>query len=44
MEGESGITRSIIDELHSWDLQGDQREDESGVTRSILEELRSSDI
>ena len=44
MEGESGITRSIIDELHSWDLQGDQRENESGVTRSILEELHSSDI
>ena len=22
MEGESGITRSIIDELHSWDIQG----------------------
>ena len=35
MELESGVTRSIIDELHSWDLEGDQTEDESGVTRSI---------
>ena len=32
MEGESGVTRSIIDELHSWDIQGDQKEGESGVT------------
>ena len=24
MEGESCLTRSIIDELHSWDIQGDQ--------------------
>ena len=24
MEGESNLTRSIIDELHSWDIQGDQ--------------------
>ena len=32
MVGESGVTRSMIDELHSWDIQGDQMEDESGVT------------
>ena len=32
MEGESGVTRSVIDELHSSDFQGDQTEDESGVT------------
>ena len=32
MEGESGVTQSIIDEAHSWDIQGDQREGESGVT------------
>ena len=44
MEGESGVTRSIIDELHSWDIQRDQREGESGVTLSIIEELHSSDI
>ena len=39
MEGEGGVTRSIIDELRSWDLQGDQTEDESGVTQSIIDEL-----
>ena len=44
MEGEGGVTRSIIDELHSWDIQRDQREGESGVTLSIIEELHSSDI
>ena len=44
MAGESGVTRSIIDELHSWDIQGDQMEGESGVTRSVLDELHSSDI
>ena len=32
MEGESGVTQSIIDELHSWDIRGDQMEGESGVT------------
>ena len=32
MIGESGITRSVIDELHSSDIQGDQKEGESGVT------------
>ena len=32
MELESGVTQSIIDELHSWDIQGDQMEGESGVT------------
>ena len=32
MESESGVTRSIIDELHSWDIQGDQMECESTVT------------
>ena len=36
MEGESDVTRSIIDELLSWDIQGDQMEDESGVTRNII--------
>ena len=44
MEGESGFTRSIIDELHCWDFQGDHREGGSGVTRSIIAELHSSDI
>ena len=44
MEGESRVTGSIIDELHSSDIQGDQMENESGVTRSIIDEIRSSDI
>ena len=44
MEGESRVTRSIIDHIHSSDIQGDQIERESGVTRSIFEELHSSDI
>ena len=39
MEGESGVTRSIIDELHSWDVQRDQMEGESCVTRRIFDEL-----
>ena len=37
MEGESGVTRSIIDELHSSDKEGDQKEGETGVTRSIID-------
>ena len=44
MEGESGVTRSIIDELHSWDIQRDQMEGESGATPSVTDELHSSDI
>ena len=43
MEGESGVTRCIIDEIHSSDIQGDQMEGENGVTRSSVDELRSSD-
>ena len=44
MEGQSGVTGSIIDELHSWDIQGDQIEGESGVTRSIINDIHSWDI
>ena len=44
MEGESGVTRSIIYELHSWDIQRDQMEGESGATPSVTDELHSSDI
>ena len=44
MEGESGVTRSIIDVLRSSDIQGDQTEGEGGVTRRIIDELHSSDI
>ena len=43
MEGECGVTRSIIDELHSWDIQGDQMEGKSGVIRSIIDDLDSPD-
>ena len=31
MKGESGVTRSVINELHSWDIQGDQIEGKSAV-------------
>ena len=41
MEGESGVTRGIIDQLHSWDIQRDEIEDESGATGSIINELHS---
>ena len=32
MEGESGLTRMIIDEYHSSDIQRDKMDGESGVT------------
>ena len=32
MEGESGLTPSIIDELYSSDIPGEQMEGESAVT------------
>ena len=35
MEGESGVARSMIDELRSSDIQRDLMEGESDVTRSI---------
>ena len=38
MEGENGFTRSVIEELNSSGIQGDQMEEESGVTRSIIDE------
>ena len=37
------LLSSIVDELHSSDIQGDQMEDESGVTRSTIDEFHSSD-
>ena len=43
MESERYVTRSIIDELHSWNIQGDQREGESAVTQSIIDEVHSPD-
>ena len=44
MEGESGVTPLIIDELHYWDILEYQMEGGSGVTQSIIDELHSSDI
>ena len=44
MEGESGVSRSIIDQLHSTDIQGDQMEGESCVTRRVIDELHSWEI
>ena len=35
MEGESGLTRSTIDKLHSWDVQGGQMEGESTVLLEV---------
>ena len=42
--GESGVTGSVIDDIHSSDIQRDHMEGESGVIRSIIDELHSSDI
>ena len=44
MKGESGVGRSIMEELYSWDIQGDQMEGERGVTRNIIDELHSWNI
>ena len=44
MEGDSGVTQSIINELLSMDFQGNQMEGESGGTRSISDQHHSSDI
>ena len=38
------MTRSIIDEPHSYDIQGDQMEGESSVKQSIIDEFHSRDI
>ena len=44
MESESRVTRSIIDEIHSSNIQGDQMVDESRVTGSMIVEHQSGDI
>ena len=44
MESESGVTRSIINELHSSDIQRDQIEGESGVTGNIIDHIHSCDM
>ena len=41
MEGASSVTRSMIDQLLSADIQRDQMEGESGDIRSIIHELHS---
>ena len=41
MEGEGGVTGSIIVEFHFSDIQGYQMAGESGVTRSIINEFQS---
>ena len=44
MEGESGFSRSIIDELHSSGIEQDQMEGEGVVARSIIDEVYSWNI
>ena len=44
MEGESGFTGSIIDEVHSSQIHRDEMHSESGVTRSIIDEIHSTDM
>ena len=44
MVDESRVSRSIIDEFLSSDIQGDQMEGENVVTRRIIEDLHSWDI
>ena len=44
MERESGVTRSIVDQLLSWDINWDQIQRESGVTQSIIDELHYFEI
>ena len=44
MEGEGGVTRSIIDEAHLWDIQGHLKECEIGLLRSFIDEVHSSHI
>ena len=39
MEGETGVIRYIIDELHSLYNHGYEMETESGVTRNIIDQL-----
>ena len=34
----------MVDEHHSWDIEGDQKEGESCVIRSVIDDLHSSDI
>ena len=44
MDGEKGVTGSIVDDLHSWDIKGDQMEAGSSVSGSIICDTHSTDI
>ena len=44
MEGEKGVSGSIIDKLHSSDIQGVEIGGETNIIRDIIEGLHSSDI
>ena len=44
MEASSCVTRSIIDELHSSDIQQDQMGGDCGVTQSIIDDHHSWNI
>ena len=44
MSGESGVTRSIIEESYVSDIHEDQTEGEGGVTGSITDEVDSWSI
>ena len=44
MEGEIGVTRSILDELHSSDIGRVEMEGQNGVTPIIIDERLSSDM
>ena len=39
MEGDSGVTPSVIDGLRCSDIEREEMECASGVTRSIIDEL-----
>ena len=44
MYGESGVSPSIIHELHSSDIEGDEMESENDVSRCNIDDLSSLDI
>ena len=44
MAREGANVRSVIDELCSSDIQGDQMEGEGGVSQSIIDEPHSADM
>ena len=44
MEAESGVSPSVIDQLHSSDIRGEQMEGENGVAQSIIDEPHSWDM